>query len=138
MEVNDKKRKKKEDQNNKMIEINQKRIVKIMLTRKNDQKIKINRIEKTEKKIKKINDNNQMKRNIHSLFSLYASKRTIPSERERLKKSYAGYVKICNNIYYIYYYIYICRRQEKTRKLSVTKRGRQKRRKKNYLYTFMH
>lgn len=49
MEVNDKKRKKKEDQNNKMIEINQKRIVKIMLTRKNDQKIKINRIEKNGK-----------------------------------------------------------------------------------------
>lgn len=48
-----KKRKKQEDWNNKMIEVNQKRIVKIMLTRRNNQKTKINRIEKTEKKIKK-------------------------------------------------------------------------------------
>lgn len=45
-----KKRKKQEDWNNKMIEVNQKRIVKIMLTRRNNENTKINRIEKTEKK----------------------------------------------------------------------------------------
>lgn len=55
-----KKRKKQEDWNNKMIEVNQKRIVKIMLTRRNNENTKINRIEKTEKKrFKKMNDNNQ-------------------------------------------------------------------------------
>lgn len=45
-----KKRKKQEDWNNKMIEVNQKRIVKIMLTRRNNENTKINTIEKTEKK----------------------------------------------------------------------------------------
>lgn len=45
-----KKRKKARSWNNKMIEVNQKRIVKIMLTRRNNENTKINRIEKTEKK----------------------------------------------------------------------------------------